>query len=65
MTMNLLSAADLERENFRKLFAQVPEMVVILTGPQHVFEFVNQAHVRVLGFDATGMSVREAQPESP
>lgn len=65
MTHSTLSPADLERENFRKLFAQVPEVVCILSGPLHVFEFVNQAHVRLLGFDATGMSVREAQPESP
>jgi signal transduction histidine kinase/CheY-like chemotaxis protein len=65
MISSRLSAADLERENFRKLFAQVPEVVCILSGPEHIFEFVNQAHVRLLGFDATGMNVRQAQPESP
>jgi PAS domain S-box-containing protein len=53
-----------ERENFRNLFKQTPEMVCIMTGPDHVFEFVNEAHVKVLGFDATGMPVRVAQPES-
>jgi two-component system CheB/CheR fusion protein len=53
-----------ERENFRNLFKETPEMVCILRGPDHVFEFVNEAHVKVLGFDATGMSVRKAQPES-
>lgn len=53
-----------ERENFRNLFRQTPEMVCILKGPNHVFEFVNEAHVRTLGFDATGLAVREAQPES-
>ena len=53
-----------ERENFRNLFRQTPEMVVILSGPEHRFEFVNEAHVEVLGFDATGMTVRQAQPES-
>jgi PAS domain S-box-containing protein len=53
-----------ERENFRSLFKQTPEMVCILSGPEHVFEFVNEAHIRALGFDATGMSVRTAQPES-
>lgn len=31
---------------------------------EHVFEFVNAAHVRALGFGATGMAVRQAQPES-
>jgi PAS domain S-box-containing protein len=57
-------AIEVERENFRNLFKQTPEMVCILRGPEHVFEFVNEAHVRVLGFDATGKAVREAQPES-
>jgi PAS domain S-box-containing protein len=53
-----------ERENFRNLFRQTPEMVCILIGPEHRFEFVNEAHIKALGFDATGMTVREAQPES-
>lgn len=57
-------AIENERENFRNLFKQTPEMVCILRGPDHVFEFVNEAHIKVLGFDATGKAVREAQPES-
>lgn len=57
-------AVENERENFRNLFRQTPEMVCIMHGPDHVFEFVNEAHVEVLGFNATGMAVREAQPES-
>jgi PAS domain S-box-containing protein len=57
-------AIENERRNFRNLFRETPEMVCILKGPAHVFEFVNEAHVRVLGFDATGKSVREAPPES-
>lgn len=57
-------AIENERENFRNLFKQTPEMVCILRGPNHIFEFVNEAHAKVLGFDATGMAVREAQPES-
>ena len=57
-------AVENERQNFRSLFKQTPEMVCILKGPRHVFEFVNEAHIRALGFDATGMAVREAQPES-
>jgi len=59
-----LQLIENERANFRNLFKQTPEMVCILKGPDHVFEFVNEAHVRALGFDATGRSVREAQPES-
>lgn len=58
------TAVQNERENLRNLFKQTPEMVCILKGPEHTFEFVNEAHVRALGFDATGMTVRKAQPES-
>jgi signal transduction histidine kinase len=57
-------AIENERENFRNLFRQTPEMVCILRGPDHVFEFVNEAHIRALGFDATGLPVRKAQPDS-
>lgn len=53
-----------ERENFRNLFRQTPEMVCILQGPDHTFEFVNEAHIKALGFDATGLTVKAAQPES-
>lgn len=57
-------AIENERENFYNLFRQTPEMVCVLSGPEHLFIFVNEAHVRVLGFNATGMKVREAQPDS-
>lgn len=50
--------------NLRNLYAQTPEMFCLLSGPEHLFEFVNEAHVKVIGFDVTGMKVREAQPES-
>ena len=53
-----------ERANFQNLFQQTPEMVCILSGKDHKFEFVNDAHVKVLGFNATGMTLLEAQPES-
>ena len=55
---------EIERANLANLFRQTPEMVCILAGPEHRFEFVNEAHVRVLGFNATGMTMYEAQPES-
>ncbi|HVK62699.1 MAG TPA: response regulator, partial [Bdellovibrionales bacterium] len=58
------SSVENERANFRNLFKQTPEMVCILKGPDHIFEFVNEAHIKALGFDATGMKVRDAQPES-
>lgn len=56
--------AAVERANFANLFRHTPEMLCILSGPEHRFELVNEAHIRALGFDATHMSVRDAQPES-
>ena len=53
-----------ERANLRKLFTQIPEFFCFLSGPEHRFEFVNESHIKVLGFDATGKTVREAQPDS-
>lgn len=55
---------DLETRNLINLFSQTPEMFCILSGPEHLFTYVNEAHVIVLGFNATGKNVREAQPES-
>jgi signal transduction histidine kinase/CheY-like chemotaxis protein/PAS domain-containing protein len=53
-----------ERKNFENLFEHTPELICSLEGPEHCFRFVNKAHGRVLGFNALGMTVREAQPES-
>ncbi|MFN8792480.1 MAG: PAS domain-containing protein [Bdellovibrionales bacterium] len=53
-----------ESQNFRLLFHRTPEMLCVLKGPEHRFEFVNESHIKMLGFDATGLTVREAQPES-
>jgi PAS domain S-box-containing protein len=53
-----------DKENFYQLFRQIPEFVCVTSGPQHIFEFVNEAHRKILGFDATGKPFRQAQPES-
>jgi PAS domain S-box-containing protein len=58
------TAIENERKNFEELFRQTPQFVAILSGADHRFEFVNEAHVEMLGFNATGKTVREAQPES-
>jgi signal transduction histidine kinase len=68
-----LAASELDRyriktnneyQNISYLFRQTPELFCMFSGPDHIFEIVNQAHILVLGFNATGMAVREAQPES-
>lgn len=55
---------EVEKQNFRKLFHETDEIVAVMRGPEHRFEYVNPAHVRLLGKNATGMTVREAQPEA-
>lgn len=55
---------DLETRNLINLFSQTPEMFCLLSGPNHKFTYVNEAHIKILGFDATGAEVRQAQPES-
>jgi PAS domain S-box-containing protein len=55
-------AAEAERQ--RRLFQQAPGFVAILRGPDHVFEYANDAYVRLLGDrDFIGRTVREALPE--
>ncbi len=48
-----------ECNNFLRLFRHMPEMLVILSGPNHVFEFVSDSYVRIIGTDYTGKSLRE------
>jgi PAS domain S-box-containing protein len=48
----------------RHLFEKAPGFIAVLRGPDHVFEFVNEAYVRLAGTrDYIGKSVREAIPE--
>jgi PAS domain-containing protein len=55
-------AAQAERQ--RRLFERAPGFIAVLSGPEHVFEFVNEAYVRLVnGRDVTGRTVREALPE--
>ncbi|HET7845322.1 MAG TPA: PAS domain-containing protein [Xanthomonadales bacterium] len=47
-----------------RLFEQAPGFIAILHGPQHVFEFVNEAYVRLAGGrDLIGLRVADAFPE--
>jgi PAS domain S-box-containing protein len=55
-------AAQAERQ--RRLFDRAPGFIAVLRGPEHVFEFVNEAYVRLVnGRNVTGRTVREALPE--
>lgn len=52
------------RERMYGMFKQAPGFICALTGPDHVFEFVNDAYSRLFGRpQIVGMPVREAFPE--
>ncbi len=54
--------ADVER--LKTLFLKAPSFMAVLRGPRHVFEFVNEASVELLGARAyVGRPVREVLPE--
>jgi len=47
-----------------QMFEQAPGFIAILRGPEHVFDFVNQAYVRLAGSrELLGRRVRDAFPE--
>src|SRR3546814_15879257 len=55
-------AAESARQ--RRLFQQAPGFITILRGPDHIFEFVNDAYRRMFGDrDFLGNTVRQAFPE--
>lgn len=53
-----------EVERWRELFRQAPAAVALVRGPDHVFEFANDAYVRLVGGRSIqGQPVRAALPE--
>jgi PAS domain S-box-containing protein len=48
----------------RRLFERAPGFIAILRGPDHVFEFVNDAYARMTGGrDYVGRTIRQAFPD--
>ena len=57
-------AAEHAEARLREAFAQAPAFLAILRGEDHVFEFINEAYRRLVGFrDVVGKPVRDALPE--
>ncbi|GAC1559944.1 MAG: response regulator [Beijerinckiaceae bacterium] len=55
-------ASEVARQ--RRLFEQAPGFICILAGPDHVYEFGNEAYEHLVGRrDFIGKSVREALPD--
>jgi PAS domain S-box-containing protein len=59
-----LRAALFSAEQFEQMFAQVPNFMALLRGPEHVFELANPAFQRLFsGRELLGIGVRKAIPE--
>jgi signal transduction histidine kinase len=57
-------SGELERRRLVELFDQTPAFLAILRGPDHVFERVNGAYQRIVGFrDLIGQRMVDALPE--
>ncbi|TWI66139.1 PAS domain S-box-containing protein [Pseudoduganella lurida] len=53
-----------EVERMRQLFQQAPGAIVVLRGPEHVYEIANDAYQRLVGRTAlVGRALAEALPE--
>jgi PAS domain-containing protein len=58
------AALHASEERQRHLLQQMPGFVAVLAGPNHVFEYVNDAYVTISGpRQFLGRSVREVFPE--
>jgi PAS domain S-box-containing protein len=55
---------ELERRRLEEVFQQAPAFVAVVRGPNHVFEFANDAYLRLVGRrEVVGRRVAEALPE--
>jgi PAS domain-containing protein len=55
---------EAELRRWREYFRQAPAAVALLRGPSHVFEFANEAYLRLVGGrDVLGKTVASALPE--
>ena len=53
-----------ENERQRRMFQKAPGFIAVLRGPDHIYEYVNEAYLAIAGQrDFIGRSVREALPE--
>ncbi|MCR5889313.1 PAS domain-containing protein [Hymenobacter sp. J193] len=54
-----------ERETFYQVFEQTPALIALLSGPEHCYEYVNQAYQSLFpGRRLVGLPMAEALPET-
>jgi two-component sensor histidine kinase len=57
-------AVQAQSLQLRRLFMQAPSFMVVLRGPDHVIELVNNAYLQLIGHrDVVGLPIRQALPE--
>jgi PAS domain S-box-containing protein len=57
-------ALEVERARLEQVFRQAPSFIAALRGPEHVYEFVNEAYRQLIGHRAVlGKPLLEALPE--
>jgi two-component sensor histidine kinase len=55
---------SVERNRLVDMFMQAPGFVAVLSGPEHVFQFYNDAYRRLIGYrDVQGQTIAQAMPE--
>jgi PAS domain S-box-containing protein len=53
-----------ESAEFRRMFQQAPGFIAVMSGPDHIFTFANDAYVKLIGGrEVIGKPVDEALPE--
>ncbi len=58
------AAAERAERRLREVFDQAPAFLAVVRGPNHVFEYVNDAYIELVGKrDIVGKPVAEALPE--
>jgi PAS domain S-box-containing protein len=59
-----VGASGHEFGRLREMFEQAPGAMAILRGPEHVYEFVNAAYLKLIGHrDVLGKALKQALPE--
>lgn len=58
------AAAERAESQLRDIFAQAPAFMAVLRGPEHIFEYVNEAYYQLVGHrELIGRAVVDALPE--
>ena len=64
LVQDALLDAERAEQQLRDVFAQAPAFLAVVRGPDHVFEFANDAYMQLVGHrDLVGKRVVEALPE--